>query len=245
MKKRLNEKAPDPFLEKAPDPFLTMKDDKIIAIDGPAGSGKSTVAKELAGRLGFLYVDTGAMYRALTVAALRGKVDLKDTRALVRLAKRVDIQLKMSGNSLKVILDGEDVSRAIREQAITEKVRYVAGVSGVRAEMVELQRRLAQEAKGAVLEGRDIGTVVFPHAKYKFYLDARIKERIRRRHKELTQMGQKLNLEDVTEDINRRDKSDMTRAVAPLLRAKDAVYIDTTKLEVEAVVEKILGGCFI
>ena len=222
-----------------------MKHDQVIAIDGPAGSGKSTVAKGLAARLGFLYVDTGAMYRALTVAAVKAKLNLKDKEALVKLAKRVDIQLKMQGNSLKVVLDGEDVSRAIRDQAITEKVRYVAGISGVRAEMVKLQRRLAREAKGAVLEGRDIGTVVFPHAKHKFYLDARMKVRIKRRYEELTQMGQKVNLEDVNEDINRRDKSDMTRDVAPLLRAKDAVYIDTTDLKVEGVVEKILGKCFI
>ncbi len=218
---------------------------KIIAIDGPAGSGKSTVAKELARRLGFLYVDTGAMYRALTLAALREKIDLKDKGALVRLAKNVDIQLKMQSDSLKVLLNEEDVSKAIRKQSITEKVRYVAGVSGVRSEMVKLQRRLAQEAKGAVLEGRDIGTVVFPHAKYKFYLDARIKVRIRRRYKELTQMGQKLSVEDITKDINRRDKSDMTRDVAPLVKAKDAIYIDTTDSSVECVVGKILNRCFI
>ncbi len=217
----------------------------IIAIDGPAGSGKSTVAKELARRLGFLYVDTGAMYRALTLAAVKEKVDLKDKGALVRLAKRVNIQLKMQRDSLKVLLNGEDVSQAIREQAITERVRYVAGVSGVRGEMVKLQRRLAQEAKGAVLEGRDIGTVVFPHAKYKFYLDAQIKVRIRRRYKELTQMGQKLSVEDITKDINRRDKSDMTRDVAPLVKAKDAIYIDTTDSSVDGVVGKILNRCFI
>jgi cytidylate kinase len=219
--------------------------DRIISIDGPAGSGKSTVAKELARRLGFLYVDTGAMYRALTLAAVKEKIDLKDKEALIRLAQRVDIQLKMQGGFLKVFLNGVDVSRAIREQAITEKVRYLAPIKDVRSEMVKLQKRLAQQSKGAVLEGRDIGSVVFPKAKYKFYLDARIKERISRRYKELQQMGQRLSVEDIAKDINRRDKSDMTRKVAPLVKAKDAVYIDTTDSTVEDVVEKILNRCSI
>lgn len=215
--------------------------DKIIAIDGPAGSGKSTVAKEVARRLNFLYVDTGAIYRALTLAAIREKIDLKDEEALAELARRVKIQLDMSSDSLKVILGTEDVSRAIREQALTEKVRFVAQIKAVRLELVKLQRKLAEKANGAVLEGRDIGTVVFPNAKYKFYLDASPSERTRRRFKELRQMGQKVRAEAIAEDIARRDKSDMTRAVAPLAKAQDAVFIDTTKLTVGDVVEKILG----
>ncbi|UCB56662.1 MAG: (d)CMP kinase [Candidatus Omnitrophota bacterium] len=214
--------------------------DKIIAIDGPAGSGKSTVAKEVARRLDFLYVDTGAIYRALTLAAMREKVDLEDGKALAELARRVKIQLSMRGDSLKVMLGREDVSRAIREQALTERVRFVAQIKAVRAELVKLQRKLAENAKGAVLEGRDIGTVVFPTAKYKFYLDASPSERTRRRFKELRQMGQKVRAEAIAEDIEKRDKSDMTRAVAPLAKAQDAVFIDTTKLSVRDVVEKIL-----
>lgn len=223
----------------------TDKRINIIAIDGPAGSGKSTVAKELAKRFGFLYVDTGAMYRALTLAAVREKIDLSDEAALANLARRINIGLKMQGDSLVVMLEGEDVSRLIREQSLTEKVCFIAQVSAVRDEMVKLQRRLAEAAKGAVLEGRDIGTVVFPEAEYKFYLDARLSRRISRRFKELRQMGQQLGEKQVSEDIKRRDSSDMTRKVAPLLKARDAVYIDTTDLSVPEVVEKISQKCSI
>lgn len=218
----------------------TKKPTNIIAIDGPAGSGKSTVAKGLAKRLGFLYVDTGAMYRVLTLKAIEEKINFTDEEALGQLARRVNIQLKMQGDTLQVLLDGKDVSETIRQQSLTEKVYYVARLARVRKEMVKLQRRLAQKAKGAVLEGRDIGTVVFPNAKYKFYLDANAHERINRRFKELQQMGQKVNVKEISEDIKKRDKSDMTRDVAPLVKAKDAVYIDTTALNVNDVVEKIL-----
>ncbi len=220
-------------------PCKNKTNNEIIAIDGPAGSGKSTVAKGLAKRFGFLYVDTGAIYRALTLAAIKEKINLRDKEALVKLAARVNIQLNMRGDSLRVALDGKDVSRAIREQSLTEKVHCVAAIKGVRDELVKMQRKLAKKAKGAVLEGRDIGTVVFPEAKYKFYLDARPNERTKRRFKELRQMGQKIKVEDIAEDIEKRDKSDMTREVAPLARARDAVYIDTTELGINDVVEQI------
>jgi cytidylate kinase len=215
---------------------------RIIAIDGPAGSGKSTVAKAVAKRLGFLYVDTGAMYRALTWDAIRKKIDFSDTVAIVKLAKKINIQLKMRQDSLQVSIDGKDISKAIRKQTLTAKVRYIAAIEGVRKEMVRLQRSLAKKAKGAVLEGRDIGTVVFPNARYKFYLDARMNERIQRRFKQLQQMGQKVNMAQIRKDVRERDYSDINRKIAPLVRAKDAVYIDTTDLNIAQVVERILSA---
>lgn len=220
--------------------YLSLKKN-IIAIDGPAGAGKSTVARKLAEQLDILYVDTGAMYRALTLRALKKDIPLEDEQALTELARRADIQLCMEGAALKILLDGEDVSGAIRQQSLTEKVRYAARVAGVREEMVKMQRKLAESAPMAVLEGRDIGTVVFPDARYKFYLDAKPEERVNRRVKELKQMGQDVTVEEISADITKRDVSDMTRAVAPLVKAADAVYIDTTNLGITEVVNKILG----
>ncbi|MBL7069630.1 MAG: (d)CMP kinase [Candidatus Omnitrophica bacterium] len=214
----------------------------IIAIDGPAGSGKSTVAKRVAERLGILYVDTGAMYRALTHKAMEKGLDLKDEAALINMAKDTEIELVLDkNNKLTVFLDGRDVSAHIRTPELTNNIRYVAPIPGVRREMVKMQRRAAREGKGAVLEGRDIGTVVFPDADKKFYLDADFQERVKRRHKELVEVGMNVDLINIKEDVERRDKSDMERKTAPLRRADDAAVIDTTKLSIEETVEKILS----
>ncbi len=212
----------------------------VIAIDGPAGSGKSTVSKRLAKRLGLLYIDTGAMYRALTLKAIRDKVDLEDESSLIALARTTKIDLEEKGENLKVFLDGEDVAGLIRTQELTNKVKYIAGTPGVRSEMVKLQRAIG-ERRGAVLEGRDIGTVVFPNADYKFYLDADPEERTRRRYKELAEIGQKVNLETIKKDVTSRDRSDMTRSVGALKKASDAILVDTTRLSIDEAVEKILG----
>jgi len=214
----------------------------IIAIDGPAGSGKSTVAKKVAERLGILYVDTGAMYRALTLKAIEMQLNLEDETALINMAKDTRIELVLEkNNKLTVFLDGRDVSGHIRTPELTNNIKYVARIPGVRKEMVKMQRSEAREGKGAVLEGRDIGTVVFPDADKKFYLDADFKERVRRRHKGLVGFGVNVDIANIREDVERRDKSDMERETAPLRKADDAVTIDTTKLSIEETVEKILS----
>ena len=213
----------------------------IIAIDGPAGAGKSTIAKLLAKQLGFLYIDTGAMYRALTLKAIEEKIDAKDTKRLIQLTQNTNIDLKNSADGgLKVMLDGKDVSALIREPRITKLVSDVAKIKEVRQIMLKLQRKLGQEGD-SILDGRDIGTVVFPDADKKFYLDASPQERVRRRHQELNELGQKVSCEDVHKDIQNRDTIDSTREFAPLKKADDAVYIDTTNMPIEEVVKELFS----
>ncbi|MDD5567777.1 MAG: (d)CMP kinase [Candidatus Omnitrophica bacterium] len=212
----------------------------IIAIDGPAGAGKSTVAKLLAKKLRFLYIDTGAMYRALTLKVLETKTNINNTDRIVELASNSSINLiNNSDGSLKILLDGRDVSSDIRQPAITQFVSDVAKIGEVRRIMVELQRKLGQEGD-AVLDGRDIGTVVFPNADKKFYIDADFKERVSRRFKESVGLGQKVSFEDVSSDLANRDNIDSNRKVAPLKKADDAIYVDTTSLSIEEVVDKLL-----
>ena len=216
------------------------KEHFIVAIDGPAGSGKSTVSKLIAKKLGLLYIDTGAMYRALTLKAMRAGMDLEDSGSLVRLAGSTKVDLLQAGNNLKVMLDGEDVSGFIRTPELTNNVKFIARVPGVRHEMVIQQRAIGQRSS-AVLEGRDIGTVVFPDAKYKFYLDADVEERAKRRHKEMVEADQKVDLGDIQKDVIKRDESDITRDVGALKKAPDAILVDTTDLSIEGVVEKLLS----
>lgn len=218
-----------------------MKKGLIIAIDGPAGSGKSTVSKLVAKKLGCTYIDTGAMYRALTLKALNTATNLKDQKALVRLSAQSKIDLKnYDDGGIKVFLDGREVSREIRTLPVTNNISYLARTPGVRANMVKLQRKLGKNG-WAVLEGRDIGTVVFPKADCKFYLDASIKERARRRYRELKEAGEKVSLKNLEQEIKIRDTHDKTRKVAPLKIAEDAICIDTTNLTINKVVNMILN----
>ncbi|MGB2705806.1 MAG: (d)CMP kinase [Candidatus Omnitrophota bacterium] len=217
-----------------------MKKPNVIAIDGTAGSGKSTVAKEVAKELGFLYIDTGAMYRALTLAAVNEGLDLSDRDALLALSKNTDIELKDSGGSLKVYLDKKDVSEDIRTMEVTTKVKHLASLKGVRENMVKIQRKLGHSSRGAVLEGRDIGTVVFPETPYKFYLDADFETRAARRFRELKEKGLSVSLEEVRKDVEHRDSSDMTRKVGALKKAEGATVIDTTDMTVCEVAKRIL-----
>jgi CMP/dCMP kinase len=215
----------------------------IVAIDGPAGAGKSTVAKILAKRLGFLYIDTGAMYRALTLKALENNIDIGDEHKINQLALKAGIDLRNNPDgTLSVFLDGRDVSLDIRKPQITQFVSDVSKIRGVRQVLVKLQRELGQRGD-CVLEGRDIGTVVFPHAQKKFFINASAQVRANRRFQELKRLNQNVAENDVARDLSNRDKIDSTREVSPLCKAEDAIYIDTTGLTIEEVVEKMLENC--
>jgi len=211
----------------------------IIAIDGPVAVGKSSVAKGLAHRLGYLYIDTGAMYRAVTLAAMREDLDLEDHQAVTDLARRLDIRLETSPEGLRVLCNGEDVSEAIRAPEVSRNTSPVSETAGVRERLVQLQRAMGRQG-GVIMEGRDIGTVVFPDADFKFYLTADTDERSRRRHCELRQSDHAQDLEVVHRDLEERDRRDSTRAIAPLRRAEDAIEVDTTFLTLNQVIDKIV-----
>jgi len=211
----------------------------VIAIDGPAGSGKSTTARLLAQRLGYVYLDTGAMYRAFTLKVLRKGLDIHDEEALARLARETEIRLEPSPQGVSVFLDGEDVTDKIRTPQIDRAISVVSQVKGVRERMVDLQREMGRQG-GIVAEGRDIGTVVFPNADVKVFLVASPEARAERRLKDLKAQGIRLSKAEVLADILRRDKLDSTRAVSPLRKADDAFELDTSSLTIPEQVEKIL-----
>jgi len=212
----------------------------IIAIDGPAGAGKSTIAKSIAKKLGYLYLDTGAMYRALTYKVLEDNIDITDIEGITEAARSINIDLVNNPDgSLQVLLNKADVSQKIREPRITKFVSDIAKIKDVRLVMLDLQRRLGQKGN-CILDGRDIGTVVFPNAQKKFYLDADFKERVGRRFKELKTMGQEITQDSVDKDLSNRDRIDSTREFAPLKRADDAIYVDTTNMSIEQVIDTIL-----
>ncbi|HQO58551.1 MAG TPA: (d)CMP kinase [Candidatus Omnitrophota bacterium] len=213
----------------------------VVTIDGPAGAGKSTVAKKLAWELRYSYLDTGAMYRALTLKAVRGGSDLTDEAALIRCAKATVIDVQSDAvHGTRVLLDGEDVSEAIRSAAVTNNTFYIARAPGVREILVGWQRKMGQ-SRDVVVEGRDVGTVVFPEATFKFYLDADFEERVQRRFKELVDKGVPVDVAQLRADLQERDQKDLTRAVGPLRRADDAVVVDSTRLSIDGVVQKMLA----
>jgi len=218
-----------------------MKNSKkyIIAIDGPAGAGKSTIAKIVAKKLGYLYIDTGAMYRALTYKALQKKIDLNDQKKLTKLAKTTKIELRQKNGKLKVYLDKKDVTKEIRKEYVSVNTNTVASIQGVRKIMRSIQRKIGKKG-GVVMEGRDIGTCVFPDANFKFYLDASAEERARRRYKELKIKGEKVNFQQIKKSIEQRDYLDKTRGINPLRQAKDAIRIDSTNMTLKQVANFIL-----
>lgn len=215
-----------------------MKKKPVVAIDGPAGAGKSTIAKIVAGELGYLYIDTGAMYRAVTWKAMANKIDLRDERKIVEMSRKTDIKLVQSDEKLKVFVDGKNVSEKIRSENVTKNTNTIAAIQGVRKILRDKQRLLGRNG-GVVMEGRDIGTAVFPDAEKKFYLDAKPKERAVRRWKELKAKGKRVSLKKIAEAIRRRDYRDRHRGISPLKKAKDAVVIDSTSLTQRQVAQEI------
>ncbi len=217
-----------------------MKSKLIIAIDGPAGAGKSTVSRLLARRLGIPYINTGAMYRAVGVKAKKLGIPFSDNPQLREMLKNTDIRFVWDGEREKIYLDGEDVTDQLYTPDAGKAASDISTIPIVRESLVELQRRIGKR-EGGVLEGRDIGTVVFPDADFKFFITASVEERARRRWKELKAKGLDVSLDEIIEDVKYRDKQDSTRAVAPLRKAEDAIEIDTTALTIDEVVEKILS----
>ncbi len=212
----------------------------VIAIDGPAGSGKSTVAKLVAKRLGYLYVDTGAMYRSVALKALRLGVDVYNEAMMSHLAQITDITLQQqSDGSVRVLVDGEDVTEAIRTPEVSEASSITSAHLGVR-EALTMKQKLLAEQGGVVMEGRDVQTVVAPDAEVKIFLTASLEERAKRRWIEMQQRGIEITYEQVLQDVLERDKRDSTRSVAPLRKAPDAVEIDTTNMTIDEVVDKIV-----
>jgi len=208
----------------------------VIAVDGPAASGKSTTAKWLAKKLGYLYIDTGAMYRACGLYSLKKKVSLSDLEALKRMLETIDIKIDYSSSGNKILLNGEDVTDKIREEEISKISSEIAVIGIVREKMVELQRKMGENG-GVILDGRDIGTVVFPNADFKFFMSASVQVRATRRWEELQARGVDISYEEVEKELIWRDKNDSTRDISPLRKAADAILIDTSKLSIEKQVE--------
>jgi len=211
----------------------------LITIDGPTGSGKSTISRLLAKRLGYHYLDTGAMYRAVALAIRMAGIDLKNEEGISKICNSLNIRFIHEGDSIKIYLDEEDVTEAIREPIIDLTASNISAIANVRKVVTRLQRKIGSQGP-LVAEGRDMGTVVFPEAKHKFYLDASLEVRVNRRFLERQKKGESISREKVKEDLIKRDYQDMNRRLSPLRPAKDAKIVDTTKLNPKQAVEKII-----
>ena len=211
----------------------------IVAIDGPAGSGKSTSAKLVAQKLNFLYIDTGAMYRAITFLAMKNNFS-DDHEKVTKLAESCTMKLEFIDGKTNIQVDGIDLTSEIRSPEVNSNVSEISKIAGVREALVKKQREMASENVGVVMEGRDIGTVVFPDADVKIYLTASIDERSQRRAKEFAEQGKKITIEKVRDNLVQRDNIDSTRKISPLLKAEDAIEVDTSYVTVEEQVQIIL-----
>ena len=210
----------------------------IVAVDGPAGSGKGTVTKKIEEKMGFLNLDTGASYRCVALQVLKENVKLEDEEKIIKIANEIDIQIDNTGSKDIILLNGEDVSKEIRTKEVTSIVAPISSIIPVREKMVEVQRKLAT-GKNVIVEGRDIGTVVFPNADIKIYLDASQEIRAKRRYEENIQDGMETTYEEILESIKMRDYNDMHRKVGALKKAEDAIVIDSSNLSINEVVKKI------
>lgn len=212
----------------------------IVAIDGPAGSGKSTLAKMAAEQLGFIHIDTGALYRSVALATIEHGIDAADTEAVAQLCASLAIEFRADSGQNQIFLNGENVSAKIRTESVSKLASQVSSISGVRSALLSLQRSLGNQG-GAVMEGRDIGTVIFPDAEVKIFLTASTEERAKRRLKELTARGESAELASVMSEMQVRDKNDSERAIAPLRKADDATELDTTGLTIDQVLQRIVN----
>ncbi len=221
-----------------------MSSPSVIAVDGPAGSGKSTVSYRLAQRLGYLFIDTGVFYRAMTLLALRSEVLLSDEDALGQLTHDAEIDIRPEpddeSRQYSVWIEGEDVSAMLRSESVEKYVSTVAAVPAVRRELMHVQRRAAAKGK-IIMAGRDIGTVVLPNADIKFYIDASIEERARRRYNQKVTSGESVDMAAIEANLRQRDEIDTHRAISPLRQADDAIYILTDSMGIEAVVDQMMG----
>lgn len=212
----------------------------VVAIDGPAGSGKGTITKLVGEKMNLISIDTGAMYRSLSLYMIKNNIALDEIDKIEDMLKKVNIELKKEDNMDLVYLDGENVTKRIREKDVNEIVSPVSHMSNIREAMVDMQRKMAQ-GLDVIMEGRDIGTNVFPNADVKIYLDCSIEERARRRYKQNLEKGIEQTYEEVLKNIKERHKSETERELSPLVIADDAIYIDTTTLSIDEVVEKIVS----
>jgi cytidylate kinase len=217
-----------------------MKKKFIIALDGPAASGKSTTARLVAKKLGYTYIDTGAMYRACALSSLKKQISLNDLKKLTQMLNEIKISIKQTEQGNIIYLNGEDVSVKIREENISLLSSKIASIPEVRTKMVSLQQEMGKDG-GIVMDGRDIGTVVFPQADFKFFIIASIEIRAKRRWEELQRKGQKVDLKAISKELEWRDKNDRERSSSPLIKADDAYEIDTTDLSIDEQVTLILN----
>ena len=213
-----------------------------VAIDGPAGAGKSTVAKRVAKELGFIYVDTGAMYRALAVFFLKKGLKPEDTKEIAEVCKEAEVSIGYEEGIQQVYLNGENVTSLLRTEEVGNMASVSSAVREVRAQLLELQRELAR-TKDVVMDGRDIGTNILPNADVKVYLTASVETRAKRRYLELQEKGVECNLEDIARDIEERDTRDMNREIAPLKQAEDAILVDSSDMSIDEVVDTIKSLC--